>query len=398
MTTRALRTLIVGSVVLPLVCAAAFSADHWTAAERAVLGELWLGALGPVPADPSNRYADDLRAAQFGHRLFFDASLSKNGRVSCASCHDPAREFQDGTPLAQGIGTTNRRTMPVAATAHAPFLFWDGRTDSQWAQALGPLENPDEHGTTRAAVAQVVATRYREVYEQIFGRMPELRSGGVDSATAVFVNAGKAIAAYERRIGFGPSRFDRYVEGLRSTGVAPSGVLAPDEVAGLRLFIGKANCTQCHNGPLFTNQEFHNTGVPAGTELPPDRGRAVGAREVRRAEFNCRSRWSDAPSEACVELEFLKDEGHELERAYKVPSLRNVAERAPYMHAGPIGTLAAVVNHYNRAPRAPSGHSELQPLRLSPRELQQLEAFLRTLSGGLSGPPEFLRPPGEVPE
>jgi cytochrome c peroxidase len=97
-------------------------------------------------------------------------------------------------------------------------------------------------------------------------------------------------------------------------------------------------------------------------------------------EFNCRSRWSDSRS-ACAELEFLVTGDHVLERAFKVPSLRNVAERAPYMHAGQFSTLADVIEHYNRAPKAPAGHSELEPLRLRAAERRQIEAFLRSLSG-----------------
>ena len=137
--------------------------------------ELGLHALEPLPADPSNRWADDPRAADLGHRLFFDVRLSSNGRVSCASCHDPRKEFQDSTPLAQGVGTTDRRTMPIASTAYSPFLFWDGRKDSQWAQALGPLESPVEHGGKRAQYAQVIAKHYGAEYEQVFGRLPDLR-------------------------------------------------------------------------------------------------------------------------------------------------------------------------------------------------------------------------------
>ena len=153
-------------------------------------------------------------------------------------------------------------------------------------------------------------------------------------------------------------------------------------MAGLRLFVGKASCVNCHNGPLLSNNEFHNTGVPARPGLPSDAGRLAGADKVLHDEFNCRSRWSDARSK-CAELEFLVADDHVLERAFKVPSLRNVAERAPYMHAGQFGTLAEVIEHYNRAPKAPAGHSELNPLRLSAREQRQLEAFLRSLSGGI---------------
>lgn len=370
--------------------AAASKSTSWTAEQIEQLRSLSLSELEPLPADPTNRVADDPRAAAFGHRLFFDRRLSSNGQVSCATCHMPDREFQDSKALATGVGTTNRRTMPVAGTAYAPFLFWDGRKDSLWAQALGPLESPVEHGGDREQYAKVIATDYRAEYEEIFGPMPEL--GSREAATAVFVNVGKSIAAYERRLQYGPSRFDRYVAALMKSGRAPKNILTSDEIAGLELFIGKANCTQCHNGPLFTNNEFHNTGVAARAELPADSGRMAGAKNVIADEFNCRSRWSDAPGN-CPELDFIATGAREQERAFKVPSLRNVAERAPYMHGGQIATLQDVVDHYNRAPVAPAGHTELKPLNLNPMELRQLAAFLRTLSGGTAAPPEFLRAP-----
>jgi cytochrome c peroxidase len=366
-------------LLVTMASAAAPRGDRWTEADIAQLSSMSLRELGPAPADPTNRVAGDPRAAEFGRKLFFDTRLSANGQVSCATCHIPDKEFQDGTALGKGVGVTNRRTMPIAGMAHSPFLFWDGRKDSLWAQALGPLESPVEHGGSREQYANVIATNYRAEFEAIFGTMPALSTR--DAATAVFVNMGKAIAAYERTIEYGPSRLDRYVDTLQDTGRAPEGVLSPDEVAGLRLFIGKARCVNCHNGPLLTNNEFHNTGVPARAGLQADKGRLAGADAVLRDEFNCRSRWSDARSK-CAELEFLVTGDHVLERAFKVPSLRNVAERAPYMHAGQFNALSEVVDHYNRAPEAPAGHSELTPLRLSAQERRQIEAFLRSLSGG----------------
>jgi cytochrome c peroxidase len=382
----------------------------WTDDQIEQMRSLTLTELESLPADPTNRVADDPRAVAFGQRLFFDTRLSSNGKVSCATCHVPSREFQDGTPLAKGVGTTGRRTMPVAGTAYAPFLFWDGRKDSLWSHALGPLESPVEHGGTRAQYAHVIAAHYRDEYETLFGALPDVRgvpsvAGPVpdpnsaaawkamsdeqrDSVTAIYVNMGKSIAAYERRIQYGPSRFDRYVDALLRNGRAPKGILTADEAAGLALFLGKANCTQCHNGPLFTNNEFHNTGVPARTAADPDHGRMAGARGVTTDEFNCRSKWSDA-NEQCPELDFIALDGHELERAFKVPSLRNVAERAPYMHAGQLGTLEDVAAHYNQAPAAPAGHTELKPLHLNATEVKQLTAFLRTLSGGTDAPPEL---------
>jgi cytochrome c peroxidase len=114
---------------------------------------------------------------------------------------------------------------------------------------------------------------------------------------------------------------------------------------------------------------------------------------VVAGEFNCESKYSDAKPDDCGELRFATTEGEELVRAYKTPSLRGVAERAPYMHAGQLATLHDVIAHYDRAPKAPAGHSELRPLRLSEGERRQIEAFLRTLSAPVAGPPELLNAP-----
>ena len=367
-------------VIAAIATGAGHRVDEWSAAEIEDLQSLTLGALDALPADPTNRFADDPAAAEFGRKLFFDTRLSANGKVACATCHKPDLEFQDGTALAQGVGTTSRRTMPIAGMAYAPFLFWDGRKDSLWSQALGPLESPVEHGGNRTQYAQLIVAHYRDEYRTVFGNLPTVSTA--DEVTRVFVNIGKAIAAYERGIEFGRSRFDDYVDALMRTGRAPADVLSQDEVAGLKLFTGRAQCTKCHNGPLFTNNEFHNTGVAALPALPPDRGRFAGSSDVLKDEFNCRSKWSDAEPSACRELDFMLAASHDQERAFKVPSLRNVAERGPYMHAGQLATLADTLDHYNRAPQAPAGHSELEPLNLSATELRQLEAFLRSLSGG----------------
>lgn len=412
MMSRTFVTIAVGLIGI-LTAAAASARGGWSAGQLAELRSLSLAELEPVPLDPTNRVADDPAATDFGRRLFFDARLSSNGRVACSTCHQPDRRFQDGTALGAGVGTTGRRTMPIAATARLPFLFWDGRKDSLWAQALGPLESAVEHGGTRAQYAHLVAEHYTRDYERLFGPLPDLggvpRSAGPgadrqaasawsslsaaqrEDVTRVFVNIGKAIAAFERRIDPLPSRFDQYVSALSGNGDAAE-LLTADEVAGLRLFVGKANCTRCHNGPLFSNAEFHNTGVPERDGLPLDDGRLAGAAAVLRDEFNCRSRWSD-DSTTCPELDYMASGDAALRRAYKVPSLRDVAQRAPYMHAGQFATLAEVLDHYNRAPAAPAGQSELEPLGLEPGELRQIEAFLHTLT---SPPPADEAPPSSA--
>jgi len=377
---------------------------RWTAQERALLKSLSLSSLEPLAPDPSNKFGDDPRAAALGEALFFDTRLSGNGKVSCATCHVPGKDFQDGTPLGHGVGTTGRRTMPIAGTAHNAWFFWDGRASSQWEQALGPLESAVEHGGTRTEYAHVIAEHHRGAYEATFGPLPALtklprRAGPVSDSAArasweriapaqreeisrVYANIGKAIAAYERRIEPAPSRFDGYVDAeLAGRLHDSSNAFTPDEEAGLRLFIGKANCSNCHNGALLTDQHFHNTGVPLPKTAPAsDSGRTAGVRQALAGEFSCTSGYSDAKPDDCEELRFAITEGAELVRAYKTPSLRNVANHAPYMHAGQFATLDAVLAHYNRAAAAPFGKSELKPLHLSPVELRQLSAFLGTLT------------------
>ncbi len=412
--------LLLGGILLMAAVVAYLSATRstsWSEAEIATLRGLWIGSLPALPPDPSNSYADDPQATEFGHKLFFDTRFSSNGEVACGTCHLPELMFTDGLPLAQGVGTTDRKTMTIIGTAYSPWQFWDGRKDSQWAQALAPLESAVEHGGTRTQYAHLIDKFYREEYESLFGPLPDFSdperfpasAGPVDdpaaraawdtitpadqdAVTQVYVNMGKAIAAYERLILPAPSRFDQYVEALLNEDKnAMQAALTDDEVAGLRLFIGRANCIQCHNGPLFTNNDFHNTGVPTAQGLALDDGRASGVIKVLNDEFNCLSPWSDAGKNDCAELRFATSTGEQLEGAFKPPTLRNVAEMAPYMHAGQYATLEEVLTHYNHPPISPVGHNELEPLGLTQREMEQIIAFLRALSGGVDAPQELLQ-------
>ena len=210
----------------------------------------------------------------------------------------------------------------------------------------------------------------------------------------IFSNMGKAIAAYERLILPGPSRFDRYVEDvLNGNGKVLANTFSDDEVAGLRLFIGKGNCIQCHNGPLFTNNDFHNTGVPSKPNLDPVRGRAEGVKSVRVDEFNCLGSFSDAGEGDCAELKYMQTDSSELLGRFKVATLRNVAKTSPYMHSGIFSTLADVLDFYNHPPEAKLGQSELNPLYLNTKELSQMESFLKTLIGPVDAQEIYLLPP-----
>lgn len=357
-------------------------APQWTDDEVMMLRSLWLESLPELPADSSNAVADNPDAAAFGRQLFFDPRLSSNGGISCAICHQPVRRFTDGLQKGQGVGTSGRNTPSIVGVAYSPWMYWDGRRDSQWSQALSPLEDVNEHATDRVHVTRLIAedSSYRAMYESIFGWLPDLSVVDTANVNSVFANVGKAIAAFERTVMPTSSRFDEYVGAVTGDDIPRQGeIFSEDEVWGLRLFIGEANCTQCHNGPLFTNHEFHNTGVISFPGEVPDKGRAVGVREVLLQPFNCRGQYSDDPERLCAELEFVRT-GVELVGAFKTPSLRNLENTAPFMHKGQIATLAEVLEHYNAAPDAMIGHNEAKPLGLSGRELMQLEAFLGTLA------------------
>jgi cytochrome c peroxidase len=377
--------------------------DGWSAEEVAVMSSMRLSELGPAPVDPSNGHESSPAAVSLGQRIFSDRRFSGNGAVSCASCHQPDRQFQDGRPLGLGMGTGARRTMPVVGAGYSPFLFWDGRKDSLWSQALGPLEDPAEHGGNRLAFAHVINAHYRAEYEAVFGPLPDLAGlpneasplGTPEQRTAwdgmrddarrevsrVFANMGKALAAYQKTLQFYPSRMDRYVNGVIERDEAASQLLGPSEKSGLRIFIGKGQCISCHSGPLLTDQHFHNTGIAPRTAIQPDPGRRAGLANVMNDEFNCLGRFSSAPPQQCEELQFLAQDDHAMEAAFKTPGLRNVALRAPYMHAGQISSLDAVVRHYARAPEAATGHSELKPFSLSEQDVRDLVAFLGVLTG-----------------
>ncbi|KGJ03174.1 cytochrome c peroxidase [Paracoccus halophilus] len=371
----------------------------WSGQERATIASLSLSRLPAPPPDPSNRFAGDPRAAELGEAIFFDPRFSAFGDISCASCHLPEGQFQDGARPGEGVGRTVRRTMPLAGVAHFPWLFWDGRADSLWAQALGPLENPDEMAGSRLAFARLIASDYAESYRALFGPLPDLSGlppdaspigapatvaawqaipeARRDAINRVAANIGKALAAWQHGLTPPRSRFDDYADAIAAGGRG-RGILTRAEIAGLRLFIGKGNCTQCHNGPLLSNGSFHNTGVPEAAGLPRDLGRYDGLAVVKADPFNCLGPYSDAAPQECTELRFMA-EGEALLGAFKPPSLRGVATRPPYMHGGQFATLAEALNHYNRAPWAVIGVSELSPLNLSARDRANLAAFLGTL-------------------
>jgi cytochrome c peroxidase len=403
--------------VLSVVCAGlvgfipiALGIENWTNTERKTILEMQVER--NVPADLTNAVADNQEAAKFGQFLFFDKRLSENGEISCATCHMPDKFFTDGKQLSEGVGMTNRNAPTAVGASWNKFQFWDGRVDSLWAQALGPIENSAEHGFTRSGVAQVVFANYKDTYEQIFDSLPELDDPfrfpdvaspiGNSEAKAnwnqmnqtdqiiinqIFVNVGKSIAAYERLLKPGASRVDQFSTALQQN-KSTENILNSSEQNGMRLFMGKAKCVACHSGSQFSDNQFHNTGVPMVANLPSDLGRSSVSPAISNLEFGCNSIYSNNRN-VCN----TQPDNEITIRAYKTPSLRNIAQTAPYMHAGQFKTLRAVLVHYNKAEKAPLGTSEIQSLGLSEFEIDDLEAFLKSLNSPIDAPASYLRSP-----
>lgn len=304
---------------------------------------------GAPPADPTNAKADDPAAAAFGKVLFSEKALSPSGTVSCASCHDPAKHFQDSVAQSTGgLSTLDRNSPAIALAAHDRWQFWDGRADTLWMQALGPFEDGKEIGSSRLFVAHAVVKKYASTYATVFGSTPDLSdtarfpaSGKPGDAswqamsaadqktvTEVFVNVGKSIAAFERTLRVKPNRFDAYAAGDLNA-------LTKEEKTGLAAFFG-TGCVQCHWGPRLTDDAFHPDRYPTGRQDgKADRGRIDGVASLLGSEFA-----QPHPN--------LKAHDRQL-GSFKTMGLRGVANSAPYGHGGTIATLKDAADIYGKA-------------------------------------------------
>ncbi len=371
----------------------------------------------PPPPDPTNAVADDDDAAHLGQFLFFDERFSEDGTVACASCHVPDHGFSDPETLSQGMGETGRRSMPALNATYHRWYFWDGRTDSQWSQALGPLESEVEHGITRTRLAHLIYEddELKDAFESVFSALPELSDSSrfpddarpvVDdpehehhqawmsmssddqhAINEIFANFGKAVAAYQRRLIRNEAPFDDFVAALRDGDEEGLEVLSEQAIEGLELFVGDAECVDCHGGHQFSNFEFHNLGLEPRSWMPddPDAGRSEGLHTVIDSDFSAHGPHSDAPDgEMAQLLSFLPEPDFHTDGRFKTPGLRNIAERAPYMHGGHVGNLNEVVEFYSDLQEDPViGIRDplLQQVNLSNSEVEAVVAFMESLTG-----------------
>lgn len=380
--------------------------SEWTSQQVAMLMSLTPASAKERATDSSNNFDGNSIAVALGQALFFDTGLSLSGDISCATCHDPRRRFTDGQKRSFGSKELRRNSPTLLGSSHADWFYWDGRRDSLWAQALTPIETPGEMDNNRLAIVRYVTTQdaYAKLFASLVENMPDLdelppSAGPYGSAqvrkawsslqeqqrqsiNSAFASVGKIIASYVASLEPAPSRFDRYVASVVS-GEAEAPVLRSSEMRGLRLLLDpdKTQCLRCHNGPYFTNFGFHNIGTGIGEAgQPPDFGRMIGLRAALIDEFNCVGRYSDAEPDECEHHHFAAQNDAD-NGAFKVPSLRNVAETGPYMHDGRFETLIDVLGHYREPPPKEISNHELPPLELSDDELLDLANFLSTLTG-----------------
>lgn len=356
--------------------------------------------LGAPPPDPTNRFSESDAAAELGHRIFFDARFSASGTVSCASCHDPGHGFADTKRLAVGEGLGTRHSLGVLNAAHQRWLTWDGRADTLWGQALQPFEAANEMNLPRQRVIELVAddAGLSAGFRAAFGAPPPGKGASAAEVDAAFAKVGKSIAAYERRLQSGPSPYDRWWTRRAAGDAGADQELGEDQRRGLLLFFGKANCFQCHHGPLFSDGEFHMIGAPTADGGPPrDPGRYAVVDRVRTDPFNAAGPHSDDPQgrQATISASLVNSPDRWGE--FRTPSLRNVAQTPPYMHEGQLRSLADVVRFYSTLEGASAldHHREmvLRRLDLTPSERADLVAFLSALTG--TPPPDrWARPPG----
>ena len=401
------------------------------------------------PKDVTNRFAENTAAIAFGEKLFHDPRFSgkliesdndgtpetlghkwESGKVSCAGCHLPDRGFSDfrtrGGEISLGAAWGKRRAPSLLDVAQSPLLMWDGRFDSFQSQIFSVIESPFEMNSSRLFYAVQIYNHYRSEYEDLFGQLPDLsnksrfpmlsekdvgcrfidgkgynpciapqRGGPGDNAefdhltlkdqdkvTSIVANAGKALGAYVRTLKCGSSRFDSWVAGDKKA-------LSLSEKRGLKLFIGKASCMNCHTGPYFSDEKFHNIGIVPTTVAVVfndfnDRGAATGIDELIKNPLNSKSHFADKVNPALDEIKkAFQAHPSSYEGAFKTPMLRCISSRPSFMHTGQFKKIKDVVTFLNSAGNHTGfpGKNELHPLNLNLSEEEDLVNFLYSLEG-----------------
>ncbi len=374
--------------LLPLTASAAAAAPACAAYLKFLGSECaaWQADILPMGLPPArgNRFADRQDAAAFGMKVFYDNRFSKPGSgVACASCHDPEHSFAEKKARSHTLAEAARNAPDlINASWYTTAHFWDGKVDNLWSAPLFTLEQTEEMGATRLQVVHTVASIYKIRYEKIFGPLPDLsdtkrfpESGKpgmpaydamapADKLTVnqIYANLGKVLEAYIRKLAAGRSAFDNFMAGSQTS-------ITPAAQRGMVAFT-KYGCQSCHSGPTFTDEKFHKLGLPAVPQRARDTGRESGLRFVRDWQFLSAGRFADP---AVTEAVIPDSKPVNQSEAFRTPSLRNVAQTAPYGHDGSLDTLELAI----------SAHAAVLPNHSAPTPADEkdLEEFLRSLAG-----------------
>lgn len=392
-----------------------------------------LSPIPELPANPTNVHADDPAAAALGQKLFFETSYSgvitvaddgtngglgevgETGKVGCVSCHNADSWFMDKrsnpNSTSLGVSYTPRNAPSLVNVVYYDYFGWAMKQDQPWTQGSGSPESKDNTAGNRLAYAHMLYDNYREEYDAIFDppldpaldpdapdadrfppsgkpkSKPEDPDGAWEMMAAedreivmrIMSNSGKSFEAYERLLVSRNAPFDRFVEGDDSA-------ISASAKRGLKLFIGKAACVECHADPTFTDNKPHNTGVTQEAPNAPamDQGHFVDADLMLKNSYNGASIFSDDQEFGAEKLSHITvDEANT--GAFRTKSLRHVEHTGPYMHNGSLDSLEAVVEFYDRG-GDDSGFSGtkdplLVPLNLSSTEREDVVTFLKTLTG-----------------
>jgi cytochrome c peroxidase len=388
---------------------------RWSAEESALACAM--SPLPAVPASPTNAFADDAAAATLGQKFYFEQDWSgpllqdnalgtagTEGLVSCRVCHD-TETFASIDPLGVGTGLHPRH---APGSVNAAFydvagFTWRGRFDVMWALPRVVFEAGPIFNSSRLRVAHVVYDQYQAEYDAVFTATPlpdlsdldRFPATGAPNPTTpgpwegmtpedqqavniIVANVGKALEAYQRLLVSSDSAFDRYVAGDED---------AMSEAAqrGFQLFVGEAGCVECHAGPLFSDQSYRNLGLePPGGDL----GRYDVVNAIAGDPFNGAGAYSDDPDFGQMFLDAVEPQTEDLQGRFRVPTVRDAARSAPFMHDGSIATLADLIEFYDAGGTgvpadqiAGTLDPDLAPLGLTDDEKADLTAFIEALSG-----------------
>lgn len=387
--------------------------------------------LSPLPEpmpDPTNDFVENEAAASLGHKLLYETRYSTAlkvastlgavgdpGKVACASCH-LAPGFLDSRSqpnnLSVGVTWTVRNAPSLVNQVYYDWHNWIGSRRTLWEQAAFSPETGTNTAGDRCTYAHMLWDHYRDEYDAVFSAYPlserlsptstdptpipakckpsanpttspgpweAMSAADKDLVIRIMANQGKAVAAYESKLISRNAAFDAYMAGDSSVTFTLSAK------RGLKLFVGKASCVNCHRGPFFTDQGFHNIGVAqtGPNVLPTDQGRTEGINDILKSPVKANGPYSDDPTVTWIDG--LVQDDNTARGKFRTASLRNVADSAPYMHDGSLATLRDVLEFYNRGGESVGFVGEkdakIRPLGLTEGEIDDLLAFLETLTG-----------------